>query len=157
MIKYYQPLVYPHNPLSHAVFLNGLSSVVIAIAVWILQHVLGLVHWSTVTAMLIIGVVMSFANWGAERLWYSIIAGMMREPLSLVGFATRIPFLYVASGIGYVICMLAAKKNGLIEFYDIPARTLFIVGARLGIVVWLSLQFLSNYVITKKSKRGLEL
>jgi hypothetical protein len=150
MIKWYQSSMYPHDVvlrmLARAVAFAGITAIVVFVA----QHALGIIHWSTLGANLLIGAMMSGALWGTERLVNGMMNKMMIEPSSLRGFVLRLPFLYVASGIGYTGGMVTAKKIGLIGFYDIPIRPVFTFGAGMGIVLLLALYLLSYYLTMKR-------
>ena len=150
MIAWYQSSLYPPDSLQRALARAGVYTVIIAIVVFTVQHALGIIHWSAFSANLFIGAMMSIVLWGAERLLNSMMNRMMMEPSSLRGFVLRLPFLYVAGGIGYTGGMVIAKKIGLIRFYDIPIQPVFVFGARMGIIVLLALQLLSYYLVMKK-------
>ena len=100
---------------------------------------------------IIVGDAVSFSGWGAERLWYSTIAKMVMKPFSLLAYATRIPFWYMAGGIGYTMGMLIAKKLGLLTAYDIPVKNVFDLGGWIGVVVQVPLQVRLYWMFVKKS------
>ncbi|HTK81183.1 MAG TPA: hypothetical protein VL633_02735 [Bacteroidota bacterium] len=126
-----------------ACLLCGLS---FSLIVFTVQSILGVLHWSTGFAILLFGMTMSCTTWGAEQLWYAAFRGSGVEPFSTAGFLARLPFWYMACGIGYTIGMLAAKKLGLIGFYDVPISAVFRLGARTGLAQLLMMQLLlSNY------------
>ena len=110
--------------------------------VFTVQSILGVLHWSTGYAILLFGMTMSLTTWGSEQLWYAAFRGSRIEPCSAAGFLARIPFWYMACGIGYTVGMLAAKKLGLIGFYDVPVSAVFTLGARTGLAQLLIMQLL---------------
>lgn len=58
-----------------------------------------------------------FLGWGVERLWYSTISKMMNNPFSLIAFLTRIPFWFIAGGIGFSFPLLFANKYELLYIF----------------------------------------
>ena len=150
MIAWYQSSLYPTDSLQRSLARAGMYTVINAIVVFIVQHALGIIHWSAFGANIFIGAMMSIVIWAAERLLNSMMNRMMMEPLSLRGFVLRLPFLYVASGIGYTGGMVIAKKIELIGFYDIPIKPVFVLGAGMGIVVLLAFHLLSYYLSKKR-------
>ncbi|MBI1805959.1 MAG: hypothetical protein HYR76_02770 [Ignavibacteria bacterium] len=75
------------------------------------------------------------AGSGVERIWNLTVKEMLRNPLSWYALLTRIPFWFMAGGMGYLIGLLLAKRFGLLDFYEVPVKPLFVVGARLGMGV----------------------
>ena len=151
MMRWYQAPLYPRAPFHHALARTGAYAAVTAAVVFILQHALGVIHWSAFGANLLVGAMMSAAAWGTVRLLDSMMPKMTIEPSSLRGFVLRLPFLYVAGGIGYTSGMVIAKKIGLAGFYDIPIQPVFVFGARTEILLLLALQLFSYYRLAKNT------
>ena len=97
----------------------------------IAQHFLGYV---------LAGNGISFFGWGAERLWYSTISKMVNNPFSWIAYLTRVPFWYLAGGIGFTLGWLVAKKLGMAEIQDIPVKHLFDAGGKIECCLQLPLQ-----------------
>lgn len=89
---------------------------------------------------LIAGIAIAFLGWGAERMWYSIIAPMFARPFSPPAYLSRIPFWYFGGAIAFTIALLAEKKIGIRLVDDIPVKRLFDEGGKLGVIVQLPLQ-----------------
>jgi hypothetical protein len=65
---------------------------------------------------------------------------MFGKPFSPLAFLTRVPFWYIAGGIGYVIGVVVGKKIGWLVAYEIPIKEVFDFGARFGCVTQLVFQ-----------------
>lgn len=120
--------------------------VVAGVSAAFMHGIFGLVHWQSWPAYLFIGIGMSLTGAGAEQIWHSMVARMLARPHAPRGIVTRVPFWFLAGGMGYVLGMLIAKKLHLIGFYDIPVRLLFFRGGVLGCL----LLALMNMIIARK-------
>lgn len=118
--------------------LYGCCAAALFIAV---NNYLGNVAWWTLRGYLFTGILFAFGGWGAERLWYSTVAPMFRNPFSIAGYATRIPFWYVSGGVSYALGVLFAKQLGVLGVWDTPAAALFDFGGRVGCLVQIPLQW----------------
>ncbi len=130
----------PNERPVRSVARNLLYGILVALLIWLVHALFGLVHWQRLPGYLIIGNMMTFAGWGAEVLWRNTIGNMLMRPPPFVAYLARIPFWYLAGGIGYVLGMLVAKKTGLIGFYDIPVEPLFALGGKIGCLVQILFQ-----------------
>jgi hypothetical protein len=117
----------------------------------------GLSRWEDAFGFLIIGNGLSFFGWGAERLWFSTVSGMLKEPFSWHGYLTRLPFWYLAGGMGYLAGLLVAKKLGLIFVYEIPVKSYFVIGGKVEIVLQAMLQMRVYLLVSKHPSRSLNL
>lgn len=129
-----------------------ITGIVTAFALFVLHAVLGTVHSWSAAGYLIIGYGMIFFAWGAERLWFNMIATMMKEPFSAIAYISRIPFWFIAGGIGYTLGMLFAKKFDVMGFYDVPVKSLFIPGGMFGVIIQISMQCISFYILKKNQR-----
>jgi hypothetical protein len=114
-------------------------------------------RWEDAFGYLLIGNGLSFLGWGAERLWFSTVSRMLKEPFSWYGYLTRLPFWYIAGGIGYLTGLLVAKKLGLIYVYEIPVKRLFVVGGKTEIILQALLQMRVYLLVRKHPIRNLNL
>src|SRR5947207_8789109 len=75
--------------------------------------------WSMhIAGFLIFGNAIAFLSWGADRLWFSSLAPLLRKPFSWFGYLTRVPFWYFSGAAGSVLSLLSAKKLDLLTVYD---------------------------------------
>lgn len=86
------------------------------------------------------GMAVSFACWIAERIWITVVGPMHRDPFSAPAYLTRIPFWWLAGGIGYVAGITVAKIALPINFYEVPIKIYFFIGAFAGIFTRLTMQ-----------------
>ncbi len=97
--------------------------------------VFGVVHWQRWLAYPCIGITIASMEWGGERIWHLTVGRLAECSGGPLNWLTRIPFWFLAGGIGYAGGMLAAKKMFLIGFYDIPVKPIFMVGGAIGFAV----------------------
>lgn len=130
---------------------NLACGVVLTLLFWVIHSVLGLVHWHSFAGYLIVAIMISFTGWAADRVWYATVEGMLKKPMAFIGYVTRVPFWYIAGGIGYVLGMLTAKRCGFMGFYDIPVEPLFALGGKLSCLLQIPLQVLGYRVMMRAS------
>ncbi len=94
-----------------------------------------------ILSYLFCGILISFFGWGAERLWYSLIAVMFKKPFSFYAYLTRLPLWWMAGGIGYTIGILFMLKADYIVINDIPIKNVFFFGSTIGITFRGLMQF----------------
>jgi hypothetical protein len=128
-----------------ALAMSVLYGALIAVLLTLMNYYVIVFRWSNVLGFLFAGVGVALLTWGSNRLWHSTVSKMMRDPFSLVAYATRAPFWYIAGGMGYVLGMYVAGNRGMLEMYTVPARQLFRFGGILGCVVQVPAQVLSSY------------
>jgi hypothetical protein len=75
---------------------------------------------------------------------------MLRNPFSVLGYATRLPFWYFGGGISYTVGLLFAGKFGLLGVWDQPVAGHFDFGGRIGCLVQIPLQ-LWQYKLLRSS------
>ncbi len=114
---------------------RALAAVPAALLVLLEQYISGFFSEASLWSFLLAGAAVSYALWGADRLWMSTLAPHLGRPFSLWAYATRIPFWYVAGGIALESSLLALQGAGLAELYGVPAAALFDAGSRVGIAV----------------------
>ena len=130
------------------------EGILIALLIWAVHALFGLVHWQRLPGYLIIGYTISLAGRVADVLWKVTIEAMVKRPATLIGYLTRIPFWYLAGGVGYVLGMLVAKKAGLIGFYDIPVEPLFALGGKVGCLMQIALRIPVERLMARKIRYG---
>jgi|ERR1041385_1421784 hypothetical protein len=121
---------------------NLMYGSVAALILTLFRFLAGALNWRNAVGFLLIGNGVSFFGWGAERLWYATVSTMVENPFSISAYCSRIPFWYIAGGIGYTLAALMAKKLGLLDVTDIPVKGLFDVGGRIECVIQVPLQIL---------------
>ncbi len=89
---------------------------------------------------LLIGVSLSFFGWGTERLWYSMISPIFSRPFSWYAYLTRIPFWYIAGGVGYSLGLVLAKSFCFRDVELIPMKSHFADGGLIGVIFQAVLQ-----------------
>ena len=124
----------------HGIIRNLFYGIFIGIALWIFGAVMNGSPVADIPAYLIVGNCLSFFGWGAEQLWLLIISPMVKKTFSWYAYLTRIPFWYIAGGIGYTFGMLFDKKMNMITFADIPVKSLFSFGGQIEIFIQLLFQ-----------------
>jgi hypothetical protein len=117
----------------------------------------GAARWEDAFGYLLIGNGLAFFGWGGERLWYATLSPMLRNPFSLTAYASRLPFWYIAGGMGYVAGLVAAKKAGLVGIYEVPIKSFFVAGGEVGILMQVILQFRIIRVMRKHPPRNTSL
>ena len=90
--------------------------------------------WNEILSYFICGILISFFGWGAERLWYSLIAVMFKKPFSFYAYLTRLPLWWMAGGIGYTIGILFMLKLKYIVVDDVQMKNVFSFGSIVGII-----------------------
>jgi hypothetical protein len=133
-------------------FSIGLATALVLLA---LHSILGSFHWWTYTGYVLIGYIVVLFVWGAERLWFHTIAPMIEEHFSTTAYLSRVPFWFIAGGVGYTVGMLITKKYDLMGFYDIPVKPIFIFGGKIGIALEVPLQMISFYIMRKRGAGGM--
>lgn len=73
------------------------------------------------------------ARW-ADRLWSTTVAGLLGDPASWFGSATRLPFWTFGGGIALTLSLLILKNLGALDVRDIPVKPLFVTGELMGIL-----------------------
>ena len=96
--------------------------------------------WSGIIGFIIAGWGIALMEWGVERLWYSTIGDMIHRPLAWYSFITRLPFWFIAGGMGYTIGLLTAHKTGLLSVQDTPVGSIFVFGGIIGLLLQCVLQ-----------------
>ncbi|MBI5021651.1 MAG: hypothetical protein HZB59_09455 [Ignavibacteriales bacterium] len=86
------------------------------------------------------GMSISFFCWGADRFWVTIISPLTNDPFSSSAYISRIPLWWLAGGIGYVSGIVLSKIFFPIDFYEVPIKIYFFVGAFAGIFSQLTIQ-----------------
>ena len=107
-------------------------------------------QWYEFPGFVLAGCGVVFVGWGVERLWLSAVAQVIARPFSFFGFATRLPFWYIGGGVGYCVGMLFGKKLGVLWFYDIPVKSIFTEGARMGCLFQSALHLFSSAWMQKQ-------
>ena len=123
----------------------------LAVVLLVVNIFVGNVPWWTLHGYIIVGLSISFVEWGAERLWQRTIGLMMPDAFSLMSYATRLPFWYFAGGVGYTVVLLCCKRFGIMGAYDTPVRDMFNVGAWAGIVSQLLIHLVSRTAYTNRT------
>ena len=122
-----------------AALARALASGPIALLVLFEQYVSGFFSAASLWSFLLAGAAVSYALWGADRLWMSTLAPYLGRPFSPWAYASRLPLWYVAGGIALESSLLALRAAGLCELYGVPAAALFDAGARVGVaggILW---------------------
>lgn len=98
-------------------------------------------------ALVIVGLSVSVFLWGSFRLWSFTIAPMLGERRSLGHLLTRIPYWFIAGGIGYTLGLLVMKKTGFLDVRDIPVKDLFIFGGKFSAGMELVFECVNLYIV----------
>lgn len=88
------------------------------------------ISWSNIGWYFLIGCSMMLAGTIAESVWHSLFASMIHKPWSLFVVVSKVPFWFMAGGIGYVVGMLALKKLSLFSVNEIPIQAFFDTGGK---------------------------
>ena len=127
-------LSHPREKPVRALGRSILFGLPIAVLVGFVQVFTGFFESASPAAILLIGISVSMLLWGADRLWFSMIAPMFQSPFSLPAYISRLPFWYVAGGIAFETAVLASKSLGWLATYGIAVKFDFDMGARIGVV-----------------------
>ena len=130
---------------------NLMYGIIAAIVLALIHLLMGSFQMKNMFGYVLIGNGISFFGWGAERLWYSTISKMLVNPFSWFAYVTRLPFWYIAGGIGYTLAMLFSKKYGFLEIYDIPVKHLFEVGGIIECSIQVPLQVMVYRKLARSS------
>jgi hypothetical protein len=106
----------------------------VAVLALLSQFYSGYFETASPAAYALAGAAVSLFLWGADRLWFSMVAPMFAQPFSIPAYCSRAPFWYLAGGIAFEAAVLAAPRLGLATLYGIPARDIFDAGARIGVL-----------------------
>ncbi len=110
-------------------------------------------NWTNIIGFFPAGVFTSLLVWQSESLWFTTISKMIVNPYSLVSYASRIPFWFIASGMGYTLGFLLAKKHGLFVVYEVPAKQLFQFGGKVGCALQIPAQFISHQMMKRTASK----
>jgi hypothetical protein len=122
-----------------------LSGSLLAVVLTVMNFHVIVFSWSNLFGFLFAANGISLLAWGSNRLWQSTVSTMLVDPHSPIGYGTRVPFWYLAGGIGYLVGILLARRHGLLVLFDVPARQLFRFGGTTGCVFEIPLQILAAY------------
>ncbi len=103
-----------------------------------------------VGALLVPGFGVSVFLWGSFRLWSFTVAPMTGARGNIFRLVTRIPYWFIAGGMGYTLGLLTMKKMGFLDVQDIPVKALFLSGGKFSAGMELVFEFLNLYVIQRK-------
>ena len=123
---------------------------VIALILTVMNYYIIKFRWSNYAGFLLVGYCMVLLGWGSNRLWHDSIRVMVKNPVSMLAYTSRLPFWYLAGGMGYTLGMLMAKKYGLLSIYDMPVKLLFRFGGILGCIFQLSQNILQRRLSSAK-------
>ncbi|MDI6766677.1 MAG: hypothetical protein QME52_07635 [Bacteroidota bacterium] len=127
----------PFRNIARNFFYGLLASVVLLIIDYTFSQSSG----NNIIGYLLCGWSIMYFEWGSEHLWFTTIAAMIEKPFGWLAYLTRIPFWWIAGGMGYTIGLLFSKKLGLFNINEIPIILFFIFGGNLGIIIQVFLQF----------------
>ena len=128
---------------------NLFYGIVIGLFLTLINHWFDVTRLEDVFGYLFVGCGLSFFGWGAERLWYSTVATMIKHPFAWYAYITRLPFWYIAGGIGYTFCLLIAKKSGLLSVNEIPIKLYFMFGGKVEVFIQLVFQIRVHQFLKK--------
>jgi hypothetical protein len=143
--------VHSSQNVIHAIFKNLFLGTLLGLIIYIIQLPTCMFGFNGIIGFIIAGNGLMFARWGVEILWSSIVSKMVENPYSWFAFLTKIPFWYLAGGIGYTLSILISKRIGLIEFYDIPINPFFHTGGKILVVVQIVFQIIIFIMWTASS------
>lgn len=118
----------------------SVTGVIIGILLLLDSGLTAISTWPRISGLLVTGLSIAFTGWGAERLWYSMLGRMFLRPLKWYAYLTRLPFWFIAGGIGYILGLLASENYGWLSVQDIPVRSLFITGGYYGMMMQIFMQ-----------------
>ena len=133
---------------------NLLYGIAIGLILTLINHWLGVSRLDDVFGYLFVGWGLSFFGWGAERLWYSTVATMIKHPFAWYAYITRLPFWYIAGGIGYTFCLLIAKKVDLLSVNEIPIKLYFMFGGKMEVLIQVVFQIRVHHFLKKISSEN---
>src|SRR5579871_2751147 len=87
---------------------------------------------------------------GGNYLWKTFVRPIVEEKHSL-SIITRLPFWFMAGGMGYVMGLLFAKKMGFLFLYERPIKTFFFFGGYAGML--LQYFYTLSIVLLRKQRR----
>jgi hypothetical protein len=85
--------------------------------------------WYQLPAFFPVAIVLALSGWASHRVWSASLAPMLRGRAGWKVELTRIPFWFMAGGMGTVTGMLIGKEYLMLDIRDIPVRPLFTSGA----------------------------
>lgn len=135
--------------LTHNITRNFIYSLFVSIILIIIDHIFSQPSYNNIVGYLICGCGIMYSAWWGEHLWFTIITPIIKKPFGWLSYLTRVPFWWMASGMGFIIGLLVSKKLGLFNFNEIPIITFFIFGGNLGIVIQILLRIPLNRILDK--------
>ena len=137
------------------VFRATVYGAAIALVLTIMNYFIIEFQWYNLFGFLLVGIGISLFGWGSDRLWHSTISKMVMNPFSVLAYSSRLPFWFIAGGIGYTLGMLIAKKYGLLAMYDVPVKQLFQYGGKVGCVIQIPVQIIAHRSATRGFVRNI--
>lgn len=77
---------------------------------------------------MIAGITVSVFLWGSFSVWRHTVQPLLHGRGTLLRALTRLPFWFMAGGMGYTVAMLTAELAGMLPVRDRPAAALFLSG-----------------------------
>ena len=94
---------------------------------------------------------LAVCGWGCDRVWNAAVAPLIGSSHRWPVYLTRLPFWYMAGGMGITLGILIAKKYSLLDLYEIPVKPYFTEGARIYIAVQITVSLLIEVVLRRRS------
>jgi len=89
----------------------------------------GTAGWNQLPGFLPAAFTLALSGWACERVWHAGVAPFVRGLSEWGTCLTRIPFWFMAGGMGATIGILIAKKYAVLDIQDIPVKPIFAQGA----------------------------
>jgi hypothetical protein len=111
-------------------------------------------EWFRVSGFPSAVLIVSASGWACERVWRAALGPLFGESRGWLVTLTRLPFWYMAGGMGVTLWMLIAKKYFLADIHDIPVKPYFTGGAEIYLAVQLALSLLDKAVWRLSGRRA---
>ncbi len=131
-----------------ALLISLVYGTLIAVVLTLLNYYVLVFRWQNVIGFLPAAIGSTLLMWGSNRLWHSTISKMLDDPFAPAAFISRIPFWYLAGGMGYLIGILVAIRLGMMTMYYVPARSLFHFGGIIACLAQVPVQTLTMHRVS---------
>jgi hypothetical protein len=99
------------------------------------------ISWLNIGWYVCLGSCMMFFGSVSDGVWNAMFVPMARRPFTWYVILTKVPFWFMAGGIGYVVGVVVIKKIGWLSVYEFPIQSFFITGA----IVFCPVQFFAHW------------
>jgi hypothetical protein len=85
--------------------------------------------WGQLPGFLPVAITLALSGWACHRVWTASLHPLLHGAAGWKAGLSRIPFWFMAGGMGTVAGLLIAKEYGMLDFPDVPVKPFFTSGA----------------------------